>query len=686
MKIRFFSTIRFKLIASFFIPVACIIILGAASYLKTSKSIVSSFETVTADSINMAAEFMRFGFSNVEAASIQYANDSSLVNYLTNSGDLSEISNTKKLIENNLAAKKISDEFIENIFMISKDVLPISTTNLRYEKDTYESLRKTEIGQYLQKNRAKVVWDGQDEYLDKALETGPKDYSLRLIRNFTGLDAFLIIEIKAETMRKILTDLSFDKTGYLGVVTPDGREIIDESREEEAKASEISTEVYPIFTGESFYQEVLSGKETSGSSYVNYRGSEYLFMYSKIGGTGATLCALMPKSTINSQAASIRQITIIIVIFACILAVVTAFILSMGIDKTIKGINSKLRQAAKGDLTVKFTSNRKDEFHILIEELQETFGNMKKLILQMKQLSSEVSESSSNVSRTSELFLRSTGEISNAMNEIEQGINQQAKDAERCLVQMDRLSQGIELVSDNTKEIGQIANNTRKRVQEGSVISCELNEQTTSTIEITTGIIHDIEKLAEKSSSINTIINAINDIAGKTNLLSLNASIEAARAGEYGKGFAVVANEIRTLAEQSKRSVNDIKKIIGSIQEDTITAVETARKAEEVLKLQENAVKNTTLSYQDMNESVEKLVLFLQQITENVGNIEDSRASTLAAIENISAVLEEIAASSNNVTQTSGDQLTSVESLNTSAVRLNENADVLVQEIQNFQV
>jgi methyl-accepting chemotaxis protein len=394
----------------------------------------------------------------------------------------------------------------------------------------------------------------------------------------------------------------------------------------------------------------------------------------------------MPKSTITNQANDIKNVTIIVVIIACFAAVLIAAWLSTGIDKTIKGIIGKLKLAAKGDLTVQFDSKRKDEFHILIDEIQITFGKMKDLIQQVKVLSGEVSDSAANVTKTSELFLKSSEDISTAMTEIEQGINQQAKDAEECLVQMDSLSQRIEIVSENTKEIGQVADITKKSVKEGTVISEELNQQTKSTIEITTDIIKDIEKLSEKSSSINKIINVINDIANQTNLLSLNASIEAARAGEHGKGFAVVASEIRTLAEQSKMSVNDIKKIIGSIQEDTTTAVETARKAEKVLALQENAVKNTTDSYTNINDSVEKLVVFLSYITDNVANIEEARISTLGAIENISAVLEEIAASSNNVNQTATNQVASVESLNSSAVKLNTNADNLVSEVQKFTV
>ena len=686
-KVKFFSSIRFKLIAAFIIPIICIIVLGVVSYGKASKGIENKYKTATADTLHMSAELLRFGLESTIATSSQYITDTAIQKYLNNNGNNIELSTIRRDVSSSLSAKMISDKFIKNIFIIPNNSLPIFTNGIVSPNGLLAGFIETENGKFLNQNRMKYIWEGQDKYLDEKLGTTPKDYSLRLVRYFGYMDAILIIEIKADTMNTLLSDISID--GYLGIITPDGREIIDHSKDKNGtaiKEDNQTSDNKSVFTEEAFFKEALSSDKDSDSKDVNYKGTQYLFLYSKVGDTGVTLCSLVPKSVINSQANNIRKITVFIVIFACILAIITAAILSMGIDRTIRRINSKLRQAAKGDLTVKFTSKRKDEFSILTDEIQTTFSNMKDLIQQVMQMGSEVLESSSNVSKTSKLFLKSSEDITSAMNEIEQGVNHQAKDAEECLTQMDKLSQRIALVSENTKEIGQIADNTKKRVVEGTTISDELNQQTSSTIEITTGIINDIEKLATKSSSINKIINVINEIASQTNLLSLNASIEAARAGEHGRGFAVVASEIRTLAEQSQSSVNDIKKIINSIQVDTSSVAETARKAEKVLKLQESAVKNTTDSYHDINESVEKLVVFLKYITENVNNIDEARVSTLAAIENISAVLEEIAASSNNVSQTSSNQLTSVESLNESAGKLDTHAKNLVREVQKFRV
>lgn len=679
--ISFFSSLRFKLFAMFLVPVACIIILGVVSYNQAASGIVNNFTKSTADSINMTAEYIRFGLQNVQATSNQFVSDTSLMNYMRNVGEMMEHMTIRNNTANAISAKITSDEFIGNIYMISDTVMPIMSSQVKVESGFFANLSKTDVGEFIVKNPLKSIWDGQNEYMDKQLQTDADDYAIRLVRAFGKTDSVLIIEIKASTIKNILADLSFDPSGYLGFITPDGRELIDQSTKENPLDP---TEI--IFSDKQFYQDVIASEESSGSENVMFNGEKYLFQYAKIGNTGAMICALMPLSVINNQANNIRQTTVIIVIIACILALVTAFVLSTNVNKTLGNINTVLRRAAKGDLTVQLESGRKDEFGVLSAEVQATVNNMKQLIQQVKTLSLEVSQSSSSVSKASEAFLKSSSEISRAMNEIEQGVNQQALEAEQCLNQMDTLSKQIELVSNNTKDIEIIADNTKDRVNEGTIISDKLNTQTSSTINITKAIIKEIEKLAEKSSSISKIINVINDIANQTNLLSLNASIEASRAGEYGRGFAVVASEIRNLAEQSKSSVNNIKKIIESILEDTTSVVETARSVENALMLQESAVKNTTDSYNDINESVERLVVFLKQISENVNRIDETRVITLAFVENISAVLEEIAAASNNVSQTSDEQLHSVETLNKSAINLDSHIDKLANEIRKFKV
>lgn len=672
-----FSSLRVKLILSFLIPIAFIILLGVASYQMAASGLKNKYRDTAIQVLGKTAEYISFGLKTVENTSKEYLSDKNISKYLTYTYQdaEAEMFQLMSTIQSDFTVKSAIDDFIFNVYVIPENGATISSkTDFQPDKETYKGFLDTDAGKQLYENNSNYIWSGSEPYIDEKLNINNSDYALRLIRKFPKFKAVLVIDVRADTIKAIIGNTNLDESGVLSFVTKDGKEITKDNNEE------------ILFTNQEFYKNAIENDEIQGSEYVNLNGKSYLFMYSKIGESGAMICALIPKSTITGQAANIKQITFLIVIIACIIAVFAGVFISTGIDKTIKGIISGLRNAAKGDLTVEFHTNRNDEFKTLIEEIQATFFNMKNLIMQVNMLSGKVTESSEQVNQTSSLFLKNTEDISHAINEIEQGVMQQAKDAEKCLMQMDNLSKKIVQVSDNTKEIGQIAGNVKESILEGTDCTKDLNQQTQSTIEITTNIINAIETLAEKSVVVTKITNVINEIAGQTSLLALNASIEAARAGEHGRGFAVVADEIRKLAEKSTQSVHEIQKILGSIWSDTKTAVDTAKKVETVLGLQEKAVKNTTVSYDKISDSVEKLMVYLNYISDSVENIEESRVNTLGAIENISAVLEEIAASTNSVNQSAAEQLKSVEALNNSAGTLKENAEDLSQAVQKFTV
>lgn len=693
------ATIRVKLIASFFVPIAFIIVLGIVSFGKAAEGIRSNYENATEKAINMTSQYLQLGVKSIEVLSTQYTNDNNIKKYLMGlfSSDVIEYNNQTNAILNSIKTKEKTDDFISHISIVSGTADPITSMRGSLSKDITEGFFSTETGTYVKNNPLKVVWEGSDAYLDEKLGTDQKDYSIRLVRLFEGTDAFLVIDMDQAIVMDILKNMEFDQTGTIGMVTADKKEIISEqaaagtsadSKAEGSDAADSTEDVSTaaVFADKDFYETAVNSDQTDDAFYVDYKGESHLFMYSKIGESGAMICAIIPKNTILSQADSIRQVTVIIVIIACLVALFTSIMISNGIDKTIKVIIARLRKAAGGDLTAECTTHRNDEFKTLIDEINHTFANMKELIRQVKDMSTEVSEASTNVTKTSELFLKTSGDISGSMSEIEGGIMQEAKDAEECLEQMDTLSSKLVQMCDAANEIGVIAEGTKKSIKDGTIVTQALNEQTKSTIDIITEIIKGIENLAEKSKSINSIINVINDISNQTNLLALNASIEAARAGEVGKGFAVVADEIRNLAEQTKSSVNDIKNIVGKIQSNTIDVVNTTKRAENVMLLQDEAVKNSTDSYHNINENVDTLMLRLNSIIEGFTNIEEAKANTLSAIENISAVLEEIAASSNNVSQIASDQLHSVASLNKSAGDLNSNSEELVEAVQRFSV
>lgn len=676
--VELLNTLRFRLVISFLIPIIFIVILGIVSYKQSESAIRSKYEDTSGQALNMTSEYLSFGLNAVQESALQIINDNNILRYFSNyykndtMGAVEVLSN----INNSFINKSMTDKFIDNIYALSDEVQSISTAKISKDK-IYEEFLLTDTGKKVIEDKRRTIWVGTEEFIDEKLGTQSSSYALRLIRHFIDVDGIIVIDIKMDRIKEILNDLELGEGSILGLITSDKKEIIADSSTNKGDA---------IFIDQEYYTEALLSDQTSGSKYVDYQEEKYLFMYSKVGSGSEMLCTLIPKDIITSQANSIKDMTRVIVIITCIIAVVTGILISQGIDITIKKIILSLKKAAKGDLTVSFQSKGMKEFVVLTEEIQNTFANMKVLISRVKELSASVSVSSQNVNHTSEMFLKTSTNIAASMNQIEDGVMHQAKDAEECLVQMDNLSNKIVMVSSNTSEISNITETTKKSVEKGTTTTDKLYFQTKSTIDITTDIISEIEKLAVESASIRKIIDAINEIADQTNLLSLNASIEAARAGDAGRGFAVVANEVRQLSEKSKDSVQGIKKIVDNIQNGTESTVETAKRVEEVLLLQDNAVKDTLDSYKEINNNVTNLVMYLNEISDNVENMEEARSSTLGAIESISAVLEEVAASTNTVNQTSSEQLMAAESLNKSAGSLKSHANELVNDVEKFSV
>ena len=186
--------------------------------------------------------------------------------------------------------------------------------------------------------------------------------------------------------------------------------------------------------------------------------------------------------------------------------------------------------------------------------------------------------------------------------------------------------------------------------------------------------------------AIGSIIMAINEIAEQTNLLSLNASIEAARAGDAGRGFAVVADEIRKLADQSVECVNEIRKIVEDINDKTNDTVAIAKRAEDVVEIQGHSIETAKKVFNQIQSQFDELLGSLNEITEGINIIADAKTQTLDSIQNISAVSQQTAAASEEVTETANRQLEQVEKLNLAAENLNNNSSDLSQAIGVFTV
>ena len=144
-----------------------------------------------------------------------------------------------------------------------------------------------------------------------------------------------------------------------------------------------------------------------------------------------------------------------------------------------------------------------------------------------------------------------------------------------------------------------------------------------------------IDRLSDRAQAAGDIIAAVNDLAEQSNLLSVNASIEAAKAGEYGKGFTVVAQEVKSLAEQSKQAVVQVRSILNEIHKASQTAVQSAGQGRE-------AVETGRRLSVEAGEVIQELATGASEVSQAALQISASSRQQLAGMEQIAQAIESI--------------------------------------------
>lgn len=668
-----------KLIGAFMIPVACIVVLGVVSYNKAATAIEDNYRNSAAQTVDMMDRYITTAMENVQADFRDHlVNDEFKGVFSGNfATDPAKESSIRREWNTTLLRMPTSDKIYADVYVLN-DKGDISITSTLKSKDgMYTEYKGTEQGSRVAADKFTHFWFGNDAEIDATLGTDQTRYAIRYGKFLTN-KSVIIADISYAYIMEILNTLDAGEGSYVGLVTNmDNQEILGDL---------YTLPEQPVFVGSDFYVEAMASEEESGSKEVKYNGEDYLFIYSKLPNADAAICALVLNDTITAQAAEIGKITVIVVILAVIVALALGIVFASNMSGAIGYMCYKLQKVAEGDLTVAVNIKRKDEFKLLTDELGTTIQNIKHLITNVTTASDDLNVASGQVAESSRMFMQTSEGIQQAVSEIEQGVAKLDEDSADCLAQMDSLSEKIGAVTEGTGVIGGLAVETGESIKQGVESVSELTGTAQSTTEITTHVVEAIGVLETKTRSIGQIIGVINGIAEQTNLLSLNASIEAARAGEAGRGFSVVAEEIRKLADQSLGSAKQISKIVDEIIANMGEVVNVAKKAEDIVKLQEESVGNTTNSFNEMDGQVQTLVKSLEEIKAGVNNMEEARAATLGAIESISAISAETSACSTNVSDMAAKQMSAIHTLDDAANQLTARAEELTVLLQQFKI
>jgi methyl-accepting chemotaxis protein len=313
---------------------------------------------------------------------------------------------------------------------------------------------------------------------------------------------------------------------------------------------------------------------------------------------------------------------LVTVIAAGVVAVLLISVLTSSVATPLERLADVTRKVASGDLRIEIPrEERNDEVGVLVESTRVMLENL-------RTLDREILEGVN-------VLASSVSELMTTMAQSASGAQETATSISETTAAVEEVKQTTEVASQKAKNVADNAASASSMVETGRVSVEETIASMNRIQQQMDSIGESIGRLNEQSLAISEIIGVVNDVAEQVNILSVNAAIEAAKAGDQGKGFAVVAQEIRILAEESKRATGQIRKLLKDTQKAVSTAVMAVEQGSRVV---EAGVRQST----ETGNSIRVLEEFNEQSAQSATQIAISSKEQLVGMEQVAVSMENI--------------------------------------------
>ena len=360
--------------------------------------------------------------------------------------------------------------------------------------------------------------------------------------------------------------------------------------------------------------------------------------------------------------------------------------LLMNVSEPILDMNQIITAMSMGDMTNTFGMAANGDIKDMGNALNIAIKNISKILKSIESSSITVAAASSQMIEKANSMKRSTTEVASSISQMAEGTQEQA-------IKMDESSKLVDGILRSSNEMGAKSDTIFNAAEKGKescvsglqIIGDVVRNMTdiTNTAQLTE---NSINVLAERSEEISKALSVITEIAAQTNLLALNAAIEAARAGDAGRGFAVVAEEIRLLAEDSRKSVQEIEQVVTAVQKDTTSATRAITKMKESVTSGTRATKDAEKVFHTINMTSEETLIQAKDVQASTKVQQQSIGVIVKNIETIVVVAEETASGTQEIASSAQELNNSMQEVAQTGNNLAQVADELKRNVAQFKL
>lgn len=490
------------------------------------------------------------------------------------------------------------------------------------------------------------------------------------------------------TATNVMMDQFVEKSGYDMILTY-GDEIKITTLKDKNEERIIGKKIDDKKLVEQVFEKGKEYKEEA----VKIEGEEY-YAYSiplknTDGSIVGMICITDPSTDIDDYTQDKIMTIVKAALVLLVITMITVTLSSRALGKGIRYAEEALISLSQGKVNIHIEERllkRGDEVGKMANALNDLKNKLVTIISDIKDSAVVLLESGENLNQMAQQSNLAADEISRAVEDISKGAVSQAEDIEETSMHVSDMGEVVGQIVDGVGTLDATSSEMKHAGDESAEI---IRELATSNDKATRAIHHIGKQIKTTNDSVQEISEAaklITAIADQTSLLALNASIEAARAGEAGKGFAVVADEIGKLADQSNTSAEQIQRVIDNLLEESEKTVEVMEQVNVLVGQQQEKLDETREKFQAVSAGITSSKEDTTVIRSHTEAYFEARSKVVDLIQNLSAISEENAASTQQTTASMEELNATMNLLADASKNLTELSAKLEEEISFFKL